>query len=406
MKVINLIFPVLLSMSIPIDMLNGYVLNTYDTGVVSQIYKSFIILVCFSILIIKKPLVVSWYISAVIFLVCGSAFVLALSGGGETISETVQIAIRCMMFFIVMTTLTYLNPSKEFIGKICATLLILLFVNFLLGFFGFGYSSYGNELVSVGDSMGVKGYFYSGNELSFVIMIFSLFSVCYFKNEIVCIFAMSMLLFCSVMLSTKASLASTAIIFAVWAFGKTNAVVKAFTTIIIMIFTVLFFDDLISKVISSDIVSRLSWMYETGGLLRAVLSDRDTFIIDALNQLNLLDFSAGYVFGFGRDYLTFSGVKSSTEMDFVDVYLWFGIPGIIFFVSYFYKLKRLLNKITYEAKNNLICVAFFCMTLFVSFVAGHIVYSGTAVIPLCLVLYALGKEGIRERGFSSSPVGC
>ncbi len=72
--------------------------------------------------------------------------------------------------------------------------------------------------------------------------------------------------------------------------------------------------------------------------------------------------------------------------------------GIIFFVSYFYKLKRLLNKITYEAKNNLICVAFFWMTLFVSFVAGHIVYSGTAVIPLCLVLYALGKEGIRERG--------
>ncbi|HHH4442718.1 hypothetical protein EA145_24800, partial [Enterobacter hormaechei] len=168
MKVINLIFPALLSMSIPIDMLNGYVLNTYDTGVVSQIYKSFIILVCFSILIIKKPLVVSWYISAVIFLVCGSAFVLALSGGGETISETVQIAIRCMMFFIVMTTLTYLNPSKEFIGKICAILLILLFVNFLLGFFGFGYSSYGNELVSAGDSMGVKGYFYSGNELSFV----------------------------------------------------------------------------------------------------------------------------------------------------------------------------------------------------------------------------------------------
>lgn len=111
---------------------------------------------------------------------------------------------------------------------------------------------------------------------------------------------MSMLLFCSVMLSTKASLASTAIIFAVWAFGRTNAVVKAFTTIIIMIFTVLFFDDLISKVTSSDIVSRLSWMYETGGLLRAVLSDRDTFIIDALNQLNLLDFSAGYVFGFGR----------------------------------------------------------------------------------------------------------
>lgn len=53
MKVINLIFPALLSMSIPIDMLNGYVLNTYDTGVVSQIYKSFIILVCFSILIIK-----------------------------------------------------------------------------------------------------------------------------------------------------------------------------------------------------------------------------------------------------------------------------------------------------------------------------------------------------------------
>lgn len=54
MKVINLIFPALLSMSIPIDMLNGYVLNTYDTGVVSQIYKSFIILVCFSILIIKN----------------------------------------------------------------------------------------------------------------------------------------------------------------------------------------------------------------------------------------------------------------------------------------------------------------------------------------------------------------
>lgn len=44
------------------------------------------------------------------------------------------------------------------------------------------------------------------------------------------------------------------------------------------------------------------------------------------------------------------------------------------------------------------------MTLFVSFVAGHIVYSGTAVIPLCLVLYALGKKVLGREGFPHLPL--
>ncbi|MNC14149.1 hypothetical protein D3C75_619150 [compost metagenome] len=77
-------------------------------------------------------------------------------------------------------------------------------------------------------------------------------------------------------------------------------------------------------------------------------------------------------------------------MDIIDLYLWFGVAGIYFFFKYFSTIRNnLYGNFDGDKAIKYSCVAFFWMTIIVSFIAGHVVYSGTALIPLCMVLYLL-----------------
>lgn len=385
------LFTVFLSLTIIVDMLNGYFINAYNVGVLSQLYKLIVVFICLFILAIRRPSKFFLYTSSIFLLVFGGVVFYSFIGWNGFIGDTLQIAVRCMMFFILYATIETLNPDKKLVGRLCFFMIIVLSVNFLLGYLGYGYSSYGNVELSSGDALGVKGYFYSGNEVSYLIMIFALFSACYFKSSVISILMIMLLLFCAVLLSTKTAILSVLIIFLTYVYSKQKKYIRYLGALVFVIGLFFLAESIISDLSSSEQFKRLAWMYETGGLTRVILSDRDIFLMETIQEASKSDYPVGFVIGFGRDYFDAIGLKSSVEMDVIDMYFWFGISGVIFFICYFLKLKEMISHANDGVKNKIL-MSFFTMSIVVSFIAGHVVYSGIAVIPLCMVMYSLKKE--------------
>lgn len=380
----------LFGLSLPIDMLNGYFINAYGIGILSQVYKISVLLICLLYLFSKDIVLLFKTISFLFIMSVGTLYFYSTHGSFGTVIESLQIAMRCVMFIVFMRVLAISKPNVELVGKVCVFSLLVFILNFILGHFGMGYSAYGNVALGDDDTLGVKGFFYSGNELSFVIMIFSLFSVTYFKKQYFSLLFMLLLILCALLLATKTAVMATLVILFSWICGKTSKVAMIFIAAILGVATYYLISVFVSDIISSGQFQRLIWMYQTGGITRAILSDRDNFVYNAFISSHDSGFTLGFLSGFGRDYFNEIKIKSSVEMDIIDLYLWFGVAGIYFFFKYFSTIRNnLYGNFDGDKAIKYSCVAFFWMTIIVSFIAGHVVYSGTALIPLCMVLYLL-----------------
>lgn len=378
----------LLGLCLPVDMLNGYFINTYGIGFLSQAYKVFVLILCLFYLFSNDIILLFKSLGLFFIMSIGALYFYATHGSFDTVLESLQIAMRCVMFIVIMRVLILSNPDVDLVGKVCFFSLLIFILNFILGYLGMGYSAYGNVALGDDDTLGVKGFFYSGNELSFVIIIFSLFSVIYFKRSLWILLFILLLFFCAILLATKTAVLATLVILFSWIYAKTSRLTIIFIAAISGVSIFYLASIFMSDLISSGQLQRLMWMYQTGGITRAVFSDRGNFVYSAFTSSLDSGFTLGFVSGFGRDYFNWVKVKSSVEMDIIDLYLWYGIAGVYFFFNYFSIIRSSLYR-DFEGNKaaKYCCIAFFWMTIIVSFIAGHVVYSGTALMPLCMVLY-------------------
>lgn len=254
---------------------------------------------------------------------------------------------------------------------------IVVAFNVIMGLLGFGIPSYGDE----GEGMGVKGFFYAGNELAGIMAVLIPFIVYLiilrfsgFKSFI----SYVIILILGIVIGTKSSilvtLLSAAIVPMFYMSAKKRFKYILFIVLLIGISTVLLMDFVTETSIPA--IERWTYFYDTGGLNRLLYSGRDDFW--EIQKQTFFDSDLSIQFwGMGI-------VGKSVERDHLDSLLMFGYVGLTLITSFFLYLIIVAFRNRYN--NTLARIVIFsdCLILGIGFMAGHIWYSAMASVYIAL----------------------
>jgi hypothetical protein len=120
------------------------------------------------------------------------------------------------------------------------------------------------------------------------------------------------------------------------------------------------------------------FFYEKDGLLGVIFSARDKYA-SQITTIFVQNFGLfGHVFGIGAAGVEQYLAKYSAEIDLYDIYIWYGVLGIIiYFMTLFFPLIRasqIFSKDGYTMVSVTILTSI--VLFFVSLAAGHVLTSG------------------------------
>lgn len=265
-------------------------------------------------------------------------------------------------------------------SSVCLISFIIVLGNLVLGTLGFGFSSYGSS------DLGIKGFFYAGNEVSGLYVIFFGLALHYFwqrENKFYYIATSLLTLTLGLLVATKAAMLSGVLmVYLIPVFNDRNRLLnltrlklKLMIPLIVLGIIITFF--LVSILESTGIWSRLVWFYEKKGLIGLLLSGRDVYVINAIEAFEHFATFPQYIFGIGSSGLGQLSYKA-VEVDPLDMFFWYGCIG---FFAYLYMLTiflRISYLATIQAKSQLGpgVLLINILLIGVSLIAGHIFTSG------------------------------
>jgi len=365
-----------------IDALNGYFLNNGVLVPASAIYK----LVLFTLLIVAM---VGNYIFAVLFFFITFILLYHAIYYDVEINSDVSVLIKIMTFFLLYEFFkSSLGSLKEkhiiVIERIFIFSSVIVFANVFSGLLGLGYTTYGALPASEYLGRGFKGFFFAGNELGALIICLYPIVISSFANKAKLRLLLNLLfLICSILISTKTAMLGMfiLIIYDLYKLSKRSVAYKLSLLIFLpTMFVTLFFVFL--EHIQERAVS-LSYFLENKGAVYVIFTGRNDFIIDAMSyvfsRFNVMDlfFGIGIPFSEGR--------FKSTEMDFIDISIWFGVIfSIIIYLFYCFFARRVLTLTNSNIKPLVKLV--FLLLFFISIFAGH-VFTSAMVLPFLSLYY-------------------
>jgi hypothetical protein len=285
----------------------------------------------------------------------------------------------CVYYFVSLKEINYDFYYKSII-KIFKISFIVLAVNIFLSIIGVGYSSYSGGI-------GNKGFFYAGNELSAMYLIISSFLLQYtFKKlSIKYYIILSIIaLVIGVSISTKVSMFSIFLIIILIPLIsvkiKINAtfILKAvFFVLGIVLISALLYDN----VVNSSVFDRWVYFFKVYNYdyTSIILSGRNKTLIESFNMNETFYKPINLFFGYSytgfldnMQQSTFYKVKAN-EMDFFDIYFIYGIFGLLSVLSiWFISIVQFII----SEKKNLVLLITICLILVISFLSGHVLFSG------------------------------
>ena len=309
-----------------------------------------------------------------------------------------------ILFLFLADFLAKYQFCKRSVARVFNINAFVFISNILLGIAGYGFSTYGGEVRE--ESVGVKGFFYAGNEISMLLVVFAayyLYRVYVTRKAMYLIIAPIWLAFAAA-ISTKTSIIAILLLVALVPILVERKAILNPTRIPSLIFYTIVGAAIYTSysiyifVQESNFYERLEFIYQKQGLWGIVLSGRDEFLVDmwALFANNASAFSL--LLGKGASFFE-QHVKYSAELDFPDLFFWFGLYGVLhcllitFLMSYF-AIKNTNKSLT---DLSLVILTTNSLLLIISNLSGHVFTSGMlsfiwpclAVLPLC---YQLGAN--------------
>lgn len=341
-------------------------------------------LVLFQIGVYSK-ITLAWLLALILLLMVGPGIVflqtLDIVGFLEDFITTLKLFTPVIIFlFCALVTQRKSDIVLKYGMYCCFISFLILLVNLILGVLGFGFASYGAS------EIGVKGFFYAGNEVSGLYIVFFGFILhrLWQKNTKRWYLIFSLLtLLSGLLIATKAAMiAGALLIFFIPLVNDRNRLfnltwlkVKLILPVLLLVIVLFFF--LLPILESAGILGRLLWFYEKKGIVGLLFSGRDEFIAEGIDAFHNTASFIQYIFGFGRTGLGLI-TKESMEVDPIDMFFWFGFVGI----SIYSVLIILFFKVSYQAtlrKDSIIGGYVFLVNIIlvtVSLIAGHIFTSG------------------------------
>jgi hypothetical protein len=279
-----------------------------------------------------------------------------------------------IVLFFTFSSFKYIDCKKHYMQLIIISLFVL-FLNILASVVGFGYSSYENS------GVGAKGFFYAANALSGVIVLIASFLLVKaqhksIKQYILIFFLLFML---AAVIGTKSGILGVFLVASIIPIFRFRLSLNLVVGLLLLIpFVMYSFFYIYEWFLNSAFYERFMYFYDTGGLTRALLSDRDIFFWNIYPFYSRSDFIT-LLWGYGfSDLNTFP--KALVEIDPIDMVFIF---GVIPFITYTFLMSGIFKSIESISTKDLLIsdlklsvgVASFVMIL-ISFVAGHILFNG------------------------------
>lgn len=271
-------------------------------------------------------------------------------------------------------------PYQSYLYSIKALLIggCVVFCNIILGVLGFGVTSYGSDEID----MGVKGFFYAGNELGGILAVLSPFFYYYaldnfygIKRTLIFI----LITITGILIGTKTAILSTilsACIIPIM-FCPANKRKKVILTIFIIAIILVCIIIKILDDLNIGAIERWQYFYDNGGLTRLLLSGRDEFWDEKKNMFYNSDLFVQF-FGMGSE-------GKIIERDHLDSMTMFGYFGLILIVSFL--LYMLFKAILFRHNNPLCKIVILSDILIISigYIAGHVWFSAMASVYIALI---------------------
>ena len=366
-----------------IDSINGY-LVTEKKHSVGIFYKILVLLTLTFIILIKpgkiskKDLKVTILSIMFIFFSVWTNIIL----GGKIISMDfpIKLVFNILTFMMLMQLVKQDLVNGITFYKIFDIATIFMIACILIPYLlNMGYSIYGGNI-------GYKGFFYSQNELTAILLILLYFS---FYN-LICNFSVKSLIqaggiFLSIILTnTKSSMVACAIGAVVFLAEYLNRKESKYKLLVISLIVVMatttsgFVERQVVRFITRQVT--LSNTYKKS-IVATITSGRSFYVMDAWENL-INDHFVGLKILIGNGFCS----KILVEMDFLDMFFFLGFIGVMGYVS-FCLWVYMKSKKNYRSDHTIIRKIGFLIVPAYSFLTGHIAFyatSGCYFIILCL----------------------
>jgi hypothetical protein len=336
----------MMSVYLLIDSLNGFFVLGLGIDIkLSVFYKSILLVLLMVYLARYSPTSLVTVLSFFFLLMLGeSKAIFMLDSSAEKLAFIVQHIVKLITPFVMLCFL-YSHSTRDpeiyiRLKKIIDVNCLFFILNIFAGVLGYGYSTYGDEVGAT--NIGIKGFFYAGNEISALLVLFSGFymATSYTSSRLKFIFFA--LLWCVVgaLISTKTSI--LAVICLAFLIPMINDGKRLFA--LNNIASVVFYLVLIAIFVQSIIIyetfqntmmyGRLEYFYRNNGILGIILSSRDMFLLDMWEMFYQKASIFTLLFGNGVSYYADS-IKYSVELDLPDIFFWHGIVGLLVVLTIF-----------------------------------------------------------------------
>ncbi len=374
-----------------VDATNGFLLNTVGTSFgLSMLFKTVLLLLVLLSIGLDNPKHLSVIMAVIVLLLIGPiiSFIRFSDIGmlGFDVAMTLKV-VAMGVFFTYFYQMIKQSPDymNKKIHHIVLSNYFVVLVNFVLAIMGFGFAAYG-EGRDEEYEVGFKGFFYAANELSPVLFVLTAYLMQYFwyRNRLLYLATFSGSFICAGLMLTKTGILSCIILLvAIPIFNEREKLFKLTTVKIVLLsflflitaLAVLNFEELLKFV---GIYDKIMFFYDKDGLLGVILSARDKYAATIWSIFNSNFSSWAWFFGVGGGGIEQFTFKYSAEIDSFDIYIWYGLLGMVIFVfSLLLPLARggqVFSKEGYPFVPALVIISL--VLVFVSQAAGHVVTSG------------------------------
>lgn len=381
----------MLAVTLLVDSVNGFFLSGmgFDPKL-SALFKLVLIGVALYQLGAESPKVLAWCFFTLLMFSIGPIFTLVdtldVIGFIDDFTSGLKI-LTALLVFVYVCLMAEKYPDKvEQYGKLALkTGFLILLANIILGLLGFGFSSYGDAEQGDDDAVGIKGFFYAGNEVSgiFVVLYGLVLHFLWQKRKFIFLLFSLLTLVSGLLIATKAAMvAAVLLIFAIPLVNERNRLLNLTALKLKLIVPLVLLASILAVVLipifeSTGLLNRFIWFYEKKGVIGIILSGRDEFIIAMMSIFERYANFADVVFGFSKTGLGLL-TKNAMEIDPIDMYLWHGLFGLAFFLLNAIIFLHVSYQATRLPQSRWApCVLIINILLIgVSFVAGHIFTSG------------------------------
>lgn len=360
-----------------VDTLNGFFLQAIKVDIkISIIYKFIFLMIGLTYLSRVNVKLFMFSTAIVIYIFLWAALMNFNSNWGfffKDFGEAIKLA-SLILVYNIFSCFTETDCRKFIINFVVISSLIV-FLNIMFSLLGFGFQSYGN--------FGAKGFFYAGNALSGIVVIFGSFILVYFYNSshTKFVIAFILLIIFSFVIGTKSGVLGLFLSFVFIVFYHTKLSMGSIVKFVIILLSIAFCGfQLFDFIVSTAFYERILFFYESGGLMRALLSDRDKSFLLIYNNFMNADVVT-VLWGFGIEHLTNSIGDSVVEMDFADILFKFGLFTMSCYLILFFALP-FVSLFSIDINDDLIkylkCVSLVAslVLVLIALIAGHILFNG------------------------------